>query len=116
MKIRDGFVSNSSSSSFVVISDKKHFYNTLEKYKSISPIIESLRNDKYIEELNFLGNDIVVLAEWTDPGGGGPLGFFEEEMIAKGKEVPDKIWDDFYNFKEKLEKDKNKCYIKEMNW
>ena len=116
MKTREGFVSNSSSSSFVLMSDKKHFYDILENYKNVTPIIESLRKDKFIEELNFLGNDIVIIAEWTDPGGGGPLGYFEEDMIKEGKEMPNKLWDDFYNFKEKLKKDKSKCYIKEMDW
>jgi hypothetical protein len=112
MKVRDGFVSNSSSSSFVLIADKKHFYDILEKYEDIKPIIENLKEGKFVEELNFLGKDIVVLAEWMDAGGGGPLADFEED----NPDLPDKIWDRFYNFKEKLEKDKSKCYIKELDW
>ena len=116
MKTRNGFVSNSSSSSFILIADKKLFYDTLEDYKDVKPIIEDLKKDKYVEDLCLFGKDVVVLSDWTDTGGGGPLAFYADDMAEQGKEMPDKLWDNFDSFKEKLQKDKDKCYSKSIDW
>jgi len=59
MKIRQGFVSNSSSSSFVYIMSKSDFEDSLSKMDDYQKeVIEKLRPS----EKKFLGNDVVIIS------------------------------------------------------
>lgn len=112
MKTRNGFVSNSSSSSYVLFANKKYFDATLKKFNDIMPIIHEYKNERYLKKIKFLGKDIMVLSDWTDAGGGGPE--IELEGIEDEDRI-DKMWDRFYEFRDALEKNKKKCYVEKTD-
>ena len=92
MKIRTGFVSNSSSSSFVCIikeKEKELFYESLEnKEKEIF--------DYYFQRDKVLGENCFIMLEHV----------YDEYLYEKG-------WDkDFYILMRKIEEREN-CYMKE---
>lgn len=62
MKIRQGFVTNSSSSSYVVVIEKDYFD---EQVKKLSPylkaVCKALKNNDNITKQKFMGKDIMVL-------------------------------------------------------
>ena len=60
MKIRSGFVSNSSSSSFVIVVLKEAHENAL---KQMTPYQSDVIGQLIYKEGKFLGNDIVALGE-----------------------------------------------------
>lgn len=66
MKIRTGFVSNSSSSSFVVLLSKEQ---DTEFQKKLSPIQKEVLGACAREEKIFLGNDVVAYTGWSNAGG-----------------------------------------------
>jgi len=111
MKIRNGFVSNSSSSSYVLFADKEFFDKTFEKFKDIDPILTGYRQEKCLNEIKFLGRDIVVLSDWITAGGGGP----EIELNEEDEDKIEKMWDRFFQFKETLEENKEKCHVVETD-
>ena len=63
MKTRLSFVSNSSSTSYVVTTTKKNFDKVLKKSNEVTKlVIESLKKNKYvISEKHVFGKDLVVL-------------------------------------------------------
>jgi len=66
MKIRNGFVSNSSTSSFIVIMKQEHFEKGLEMvHPYVKACIEALGHSKG----KFLGEDVVSLGTMDTPGG-----------------------------------------------
>jgi len=111
MKTRLGFVSNSSTSSYVLFADKKFFDKTLEEFKDIKPIIDEYKKGKYLKKIKFLGKDIMVMNDWTDAGGGGP----EIEIEEEDEDKLEKMWDRFFEFREILGKDKKRCHVEDTD-
>jgi len=111
MKTRIGFVSNSSSSSYVLFADKEFFDETLNKYDDIRPIIAEYKKGKYLKQVKFLGKDIMVLVDWTDAGGGGP----EIDLDEEDDDKVEKMWNRFFKFKGVLEKNKEKCHYEDTD-
>ena len=107
MKIRTGFVSNSSSSSFIIITSKENHERVL---KDLHPFYQEVIKIMSVEK-NFFGKDMVYTMNLTDRGGNSTL-FGEYSSVSeieyKG-EKPEE-WDederDFnsihYNYVKKL--------------
>ena len=66
MKIRAGFVSNSSSSSFSVVVEKEEFDRA---YKEAHPYVQAVVDAAKPSNRTFLGYDVVVLGEYSTNGG-----------------------------------------------
>jgi hypothetical protein len=107
MKTRDGFVSNSSSSSFMCITTKDVYDEVYKKSsdsvkKVIDYILENQENNKYIEFKKFLGRQVVVFMDMGDAGGctGVMPWLYECEDLNTGEDSFDEIsegWDGFLN-------------------
>jgi len=87
MKIRDGHVSNSSSSSYVLLTTKENYERAL---KEAHPY-EAAVAEAIAKEVKFLGKDLVQLSEWSSPGG-SMWDYMDDEIDFdgdKGKSVFD---------------------------
>jgi hypothetical protein len=66
MKVRSGFVSNSSSSSFCIVFDKKSFDEAMEMVpKQCKRVLEGL---PFIEK-DFMGSKVVCISQLSNTGG-----------------------------------------------
>lgn len=89
MKVRQGFVSNSSSSSFVIASP----VNIWDKvYNQLTPFEKAVADALVSKERGF-GQDIMVISEFSDNGGGGTL----EDLEVDYDTTDDGDDDDDYN-------------------
>ena len=69
MKSRMGFVSNSSSSSFIVIVDKKTYDNAIsEAHPFTQAVVKGLRSDN-IYEGRIIDRDLIILGRYSGRGG-----------------------------------------------
>ena len=66
MKIRNGFVSNSSSSSYVLIIKKSEYDKAKKDIRK--EVIDYF--EKFIEKQIFLGEELVILQNYSDMSGG----------------------------------------------
>ena len=109
MKIRNGFVSNSSSSSFVLICTEDHVKNVIKDLDDLQKKI--IRN--CFKKREILGRKMLMITGWSDMGGNywydsvGGLETTEEEnlIIEKDQEEdPSKyyIGDIWYRIKDTL--------------
>jgi len=69
MKIRSGFVSNSSSSSFVMIVKKEAYENV---FSNLSKLEQKLAEDLF-KETNVFGELCMLIEEYSDMGGEGTI-------------------------------------------
>jgi hypothetical protein len=114
MKIRNGFVSNSSSSSSVIIATKENYRRALEKvHPYVEAVIEALEPD----ESKFLGRDIISIATW-DSHGGSQFDFlsisYNDDLpqieTYTGKKRDMRPQEAFYRFEEALEENGDEIF------
>jgi hypothetical protein len=110
MKVRHGFVSNSSSSSFVLVTTKKHFDDVMSRAN------EWLKEDEFRNVLGdviktmggtrkFAGQEIVVFSTYCDNGGGGTL-----------ENVSGEVYEAWEALSEELQKNKEECFTKHTSF
>ena len=87
MKIRNGFVSNSSSSSFILVTTQKVHDDVVAKMGKVEQtIIKALVKEEVITIKKGLGGPaLMVLTTWSDAGGNDNF----SDIIADANEVPD---------------------------
>lgn len=90
MKTRLGFVSNSSSSSFVMVVEKKAYERKLEEvHPYVRAVVEAM--DKKLD--SFMGHDVILLGTWMNAGGGTNMNSDYLELIYDG-EIPNDNYGD----------------------
>ena len=110
MKIRDGFVSNSSSSSFLLIAKKDYFDECTNKTENADKLIKKLKKSKFLKEDTVFGEKAIVLQDFMTPGGGG----WWEEM--EDTEDNDNLYSAWEKLEKELNKNKTKCSSWEQDW
>jgi hypothetical protein len=110
MKIRDGFISNSSSSSFLLIAKKDHFNECVNKTENADKLIKQLKKSKFLKEDTVFGENIIVVQDFMTPGGGG---WWEE---IEDTEDNDTLYSAWEKLEKELNKDKTKCSSWEQDW
>lgn len=119
MKIRTGFVSNSSASSFVLVVPNDLF----EAYQKLFPFEGKVMDDA-LEEKTIAGVQFRIFSDANDHDGNGPWDYWDgveltdEEQAVFEKEYYESWHEIFYHFKnyfgeEKLEK---QCISIEQDW
>ena len=100
MKIRNGFVSNSSSSSFVLITSKENYDATLSKASDyVKSIVEQL-DKEFISIEKFLDKDVVVITGYCTMGGNNEFDYSSIDIdLKEGDEDLSlyEIYQDFLN-------------------
>lgn len=90
MKIRQGFVSNSSASSFVIMTTKENHEKVLADFH---PTIQNYLN-AIVQEAEFLNRKIVYLADYEDMGGYSNTDWREVDFEGREKVVDE---EEFYD-------------------
>ena len=107
MKIRSGFVSNSSSSSFVLIVDKKLWNSEIEKLNKDQKKVVDIYTDGGSGEFK----DFLIFNWMTGNNGEYILEEIESALTDEDGEKTEKMIEWFDKFIEKLRKQKDKVKI-----
>ena len=110
MKFRKGFVSNSSSSSFVLVITKSAHERIMSRlHDYVKAVIEEMEPKEDI----FMGSDVLAFSTFSDQGG---YGTFDDISPEYEGEIPIGEWDDEMSpyeawdvYKEEAKKEKG-CY------
>jgi hypothetical protein len=117
MKLRLGFISNSSSSSFVMIFSM----NIFKEFKNANPVIAGFF-EQLIEVKEFNGSKVGTFSEWASPGGTRWDTFEYENLSPELEEIYDENPDDHYPrevryvFKEWMKKNGKEYLSFENDW
>lgn len=89
MKVREGHVSNSSTSSFVLMTTKENYERALAEADPYTAAVAKALVDKDASKQVFLGRKMVVFTEYSDMGGEGTFSWLDikyKKPKAKKKE------------------------------
>lgn len=108
MKVRNGFVSNSSSSSFVMIVEKDAYDNA---FKDLSKLEKALA-EKLFSETKALGKECMLYENTSNMGGDGTIGYLMEDLnveelaklsCPKNIDIDSEEWEEYLeNFQDEL--------------
>ena len=128
MKTRTGFVSNSSSSSFVLITTKENHDKAMEK---LSPYEKAVIK-AIMEPDNVFGRKCMVGGEYSDNGGGGNLDYleieYEDEDKAEDENADENAdedtdendennpYDAWEKYRNEVKKDRKSVFTYSMDW
>jgi hypothetical protein len=79
MKVREGHVSNSSTSSFVLMTTKENYERALAEADPYVRAVAKALVDKEASKQVFLGRKMVVFSEYSDQGGNGTFSWLDIE-------------------------------------
>jgi len=100
MKIRKGFVSNSSSSSFVLYATKENYDKMMQELNAFErDVAEHMKTS----EEKFMGIDVVSFSDFSDMGGNCSLDNFESDNYQESED-DDSFWEARYEAWEKIQK------------
>ena len=103
MKQRNGFVSNSSSSSFIfLVKEDVHNKVVATMSKEDQRIIEALFDCKIMRKITAFDLQLIEYATYVDMGGGGTWDSFEEPEDYKGEDAYE-VAEDYMNRVKQLE-------------
>ena len=105
MKLRTGFVSNSSSSSFVLVISKKDHEEAL---KQMPAAAEKLFDYLDCSEGKIGDVELVLFGEWSDAGGSGTWNYIDEDLggLEEGEIEGAEDWYEVWEQYQKLVKGK----------
>jgi len=112
MKVRDGHVSNSSSSSFVLLTSKENYEKAVA---DATPWQRAVAEAMKGEEGKFLGIDVVSFCGWSDAGGGSSFEYLREEIKYEGDDE-ESAYDGWDAFEKLLKRNKDAIFEGGSDW
>lgn len=121
MKVRNGFVSNSSSSSFVIVANKEHFENEVKKCEGkLKEFIDELKQTEYFNESKFMDYAVVSISGWNSCVGESEFSNILEnsniELDADNEDAKCDLSDEYYNFLDKICDNTNLAFRKSTDY